>query len=170
MKPFYTFILIALLSSTVWSQEERLTAETTTYYFIRHAEKDRTDATNKNPELNILGEKRAVLWRDYFKNIDFDVIYSTSYKRTQQTAEPTAIAKKLAIKNYDPVTLYSPKFKKDTKGKRVLIVGHSNTTPAFVNMILGHTKYKDIDDNDNSKLFIITILGDQITDQVLSIN
>jgi broad specificity phosphatase PhoE len=170
MKPFYTFILIALLSSTVWSQEERLTAETTTYYFIRHAEKERTDATNKNPELNTLGEKRAVLWRDYFKNTGFDAIYSTSYKRTQQTAEPTAIAKKLTIKNYDPVTLYSPEFAEETKGKRVLIVGHSDTTPAFVNMILGHTKYKDIDDNDNSKLFIITILGDQITDQVLSIN
>ncbi len=170
MKPFCTFILIALLSSTVWSQEERLTTETTTYYFIRHAEKDRTDATNKNPELNALGEKRAEQWRNYFKNIDFNAVYSTSYKRTQQTAEPTAKAKNLTIKNYDPVTLYSPEFAKETKGKRVLIVGHSDTTPAFVNMILGRTKYNDIDDNDNSKLFIITISGDQITDQALSIN
>ncbi|MDP5093772.1 MAG: phosphoglycerate mutase, partial [Polaribacter sp.] len=34
-------------------------AQTTTYYLIRHAEKDRTDATNQNPNLNEDGLKRA---------------------------------------------------------------------------------------------------------------
>ena len=170
MKNIFSCIVILLLSMSVWAQDEQFTVETTTYYFIRHAEKDRTNPANKNPELNTLGKKRALIWRDYFKNIDFEAIYSTSYKRTLQTAKPTAIEKKLTIKNYNPVTLYTPKFAKETKGKRVLIVGHSDTTPAFINMILGETKYTDINDNDNSKLFIVTISGDHITDEVLSIN
>ncbi len=170
MKSFCSFIIIVLLNLTVWSQEKLSTNDTTTYYFIRHAEKDRTDSTNKNPELNTFGEKRALLWRDYFENINIDAIYSTSYKRTVQTALPAAKAKKLVINDYDPISLYTPEFAKATKGKHILIVGHSNTTPAFVNMILGKKKYKDIDDNDNSKLFIVTISEDEITDRVLSIN
>jgi len=62
----------------------------TTYYLIRHAEKDRTDKTNKNPNLNEKGLERAKKWATYFKEIQLDAVYSTNYNRTQQTAKPTA--------------------------------------------------------------------------------
>jgi 2,3-bisphosphoglycerate-dependent phosphoglycerate mutase len=167
MKTLLTLLLVISFSLPSWSQDITTTNKTTTYYFIRHAEKDRTDKSNRNPELNELGKKRAKRWCNYFKNIDFDAIYTTNYNRTQQTATPTA--KKLEVLDYDPRTLYSEEFAKATRGKIVLVVGHSNTTPAFVNMILGHKKHEDIDDNDNSKLFIVTITRDKITDDVLSI-
>ena len=32
------------------------------YYFIRHAEKDRSNPENKNPELNQQGKIRALNW------------------------------------------------------------------------------------------------------------
>tara|TARA_B100000809_G_C14938089_1_gene459378 strand:+ start:147 stop:659 length:513 start_codon:yes stop_codon:yes gene_type:complete len=169
MKTLLTLFLIISFSLTSWSQDITTTDETTTYYFIRHAEKDRTDKSNRNPELNKLGEKRAKKWCTYFKNINFDAIYSTNYNRTQQTAAPTAKKQKVEVFDYDPTTLYSEEFVKATKGKIVLVVGHSNTTPAFVNMILGHKKHENINDNDNSKLFIVTISGAKITDDVLSI-
>ena len=43
--------------------------KTTTYYLIRHAEKDRTNNMNKNPNLNSQGLLRAKKWTQYFKDI-----------------------------------------------------------------------------------------------------
>ena len=57
--------------------------EVTTYYFIRHAEKLRIDKTDKNPNLNYNGYKRAEAWKDVFSNISFDAVYSTDYNRTK---------------------------------------------------------------------------------------
>ena len=71
--------------------------EVTTYYFIRHAEKLRIDKTDKNPNLNFNGYKRAEAWRNVFSNIPFDAIYSTDYNRTKLTAKPTATSKNLPI-------------------------------------------------------------------------
>lgn len=129
---------------------------TTTYYLIRHAEKDRSDATNRNPNLNKIGLKRAENWKNYFKDIDLDAVYSTNYNRTQQTATPTAKSKNLKILSYDPSSMFNDDFQKNTLGKTVLIVGHSNTTPAFANKILKSEIYKQMDDNDNASLFMIS--------------
>lgn len=131
--------------------------ETTTYYLIRHAEKDRTDKTNRNPNLNDKGLERAQKWAEYFDLIDLDAVYSTNYNRTMQTAKPTADSKYLKIVNYDPRKMYDSIFQKNTKGKTVLVVGHSNTTPVFANKILGKKKYKWMKDDDNSSLYIVTI-------------
>ena len=169
MKYLVTFLMIALVSCPTSGQDEAK-VEITTYYFIRHAEKDRSDHTNKDPELDKRGLKRANKWAKYFKNIDLDAVYTTNYIRTQQTAQPTAEKHHLDIQTYDPNSLYSKDFEEATKGKTVLVVGHSNTTPAFVNKILKEDKYEDIDDNDNSKLFIVTISDGKITDKVISIN
>jgi 2,3-bisphosphoglycerate-dependent phosphoglycerate mutase len=131
--------------------------ETTTYYLIRHAEKDRTETTNRNPNLNKTGKERATRWANYFENIDLDAIYSTKYQRTMQTAKPIADNKSLKIQNYDPENMYDATFQKETRGKKVLIVGHSNTTPLFVNKILGEKKYKSMNDKDNSSMYIIRV-------------
>jgi len=168
MKTLLSFFILIVISVSTYAQEQN--SSTTTYYLIRHAEKDRTDKTNRNPDLNQLGEKRAQQWSHYFSKIDLDAIYSTNYNRTLQTAAPTAKLKSLEVLDYDPSTLYTTDFKNATLGKSVLVVGHSNTTPAFVNMILGSKKYQDIDDNDNSQLFIVTITGENIKDEVISIN
>lgn len=166
----YVLILVFALSFIIPTNAQEQTKSTTTYYFIRHAEKDRSDKTNKNPSLNEAGVIRAKNWSNVFEKIDFDAVYSTKYNRTYETASPTAEAQALKIQFYDPRTLYSDEFAEATHGKTVLVVGHSNTTPAFVNAILGKKKYEDIDDNDNSCLFIITISEGNKIDQVLKIN
>ena len=43
-------------------------------------------------------------------------------------------------------------------GKRVLISGHSNTTPTMVNKLIGESKYSDMSDTDNKSLFCIISL------------
>lgn len=64
-----------------------------TFYFIRHAEKDRTDPENPDPELNQNGLDRAIRWAEVFDPIPLDMVYSTNYERTQMTAAPTSIKK-----------------------------------------------------------------------------
>lgn len=159
-KYFFLFIFAFSLLSSCTSKE------TTTYYLIRHAEKDRTDKTNSNPYLNKNGLKRATKWAASFKDIQLDAVYSTKYNRTMQTATPTAESKSLEIKNYDPRNMYDSIFKKETHGKTVLIVGHSNTTPTFTNKILGEEKYKNMNDSDNASLYIVTIIGNKIVSKI----
>ena len=48
------------------------------------------------------------------------------------------------------------KFIAKNKGKNIVIVGHSNTTPELVNRLLGEKKYEEIPDTDNNDLFIVT--------------
>ncbi len=168
MKYLFLFAF-AILSSTTFSQE-KIASEASTYYFIRHAEKDRTDKTNKNPHLTEIGKKRATSWSKIFSNIKFDAIYSTDYNRTKETAQPTATKNGLELTIYHPYKLDTKTLLNDTENKTVLIVGHSNTTPMFVNSILGYKKHEDIDDSNNGNLYIITVIDGKTSDQVLTIN
>ena len=56
-----------------------------TFYLIRHAEKVRTNKTDRDPSLNEKGIIRALNWKDYFIDKDISKIYSTNYKRTLET-------------------------------------------------------------------------------------
>ena len=163
-------VLLILLSFTFLTSCSPKETETTTYYLIRHAEKDRTDKTNRNPNLNEKGLERAKKWADYFKDIDLDAVYSTKYNRTMQTATPTAKSKNLKIINYNPSKMYDSIFQLNTKGKTVLVVGHSNTTPVFANKILSEEKYQNMNDDDNFSLYIVTIKGNEKTSKIEKVN
>jgi broad specificity phosphatase PhoE len=135
-----------------------------TFYFIRHAEKDRTDPENADPELNQDGLDRAIRWAEVFDAIPLDVVYSTNYERTSMTAAPTSVKKDIDIKYYDPGTFDVEEFKLVNEGKNVLVVGHSNTTPMLVNKVIGAEKYEQMDDSDNGSLFIVRIIDGVPTD------
>ena len=130
-----------------------------TYYLIRHAEKDRTNPKDPNPSLNIDGLKRAERWATYFEHFQIDQIYITKYIRTKQTISMIAQQKMINPILYDPHNIQLDDFLKETNGKIILIAGHNNTTPQLVNMLLGKDEFKDMDDNDNSTLFKVTIKG-----------
>lgn len=159
MKHFCILLITVLLLSACGNKKQQDNKEFTgtTYYFIRHAEKDTSDPENKDPQLNNLGLDRAILWSRYFKNIALDAVYATNYNRTLQTATPTAVAKQLMVQVYDPSSLYDAAFKANTHKKNVLIVGHSNTTPAFVNTILGEKKYENLKETTHNALFKVVI-------------
>lgn len=157
----YLLLLSLLFLNISFGQEI-----TTTYYFIRHAEK--VD-TFQNPDLSASGLERANLWNKIFSEVDFDQIYSTDYKRTLQTAIPTAAAQKIEIKRYDFKTIAIDSFKKETLGKKILIVGHSNTTPKFVNQLINQNTFADIEDSTFGNLYIVTIIDDVISFQLLKL-
>lgn len=170
-------ILTVILSTFNFSQKTSKSdsienhSEVTTYYLIRHAEKDRSNAEEKDPKLTEKGIQRAKNWAKVFKDVKFDHVFSTNYIRTKATAKPTAVANNLKVEIYDTSDMYNQDFQQKTKGKTVLIVGHSNTTPAFVNAILKGQKYENLPDDENGGLFIVSINNDKsITSKVLYIN
>ena len=170
MKQLIILSIVLLTGFFSYSQKEESKTSVSTFYFIRHAEKDRSDANNKNPHLTEIGVFRAEKWSEVLKNISFDAVYSTNYFRTRETAQPTALKNNLDITIYDPNTIDAPSFLKENRGKNVLVVGHSNTTPAFVNAILGSHKYEEIEDGNNGNLYIITVNNEDISDTLLYIN
>lgn len=164
-------LLTVMLCTMVSYAQEKATDNTTVYYFIRHAEKDRSDPQNRDPHLTVKGKERAQKWAEVFKNTTFDAVYSTNYNRTLQTANPTAKQNNVEIIVYDPRNFDANAFKEKTRGKTVLVVGHSNTTPMLVNALLGKKKYADIRDDNNANLYILTITNNNtITDIVLKID
>jgi len=172
---FASFLLVILAfqaCNDLKKNKEKIVEDlsTTTYYLIRHAEKDRSDPTNKNPKLTEEGVLRARNWATYFENLKIDQIFSTDYSRTMQTAAYTASQKQVMVESYSPKSLYNDDFKTLTKGNNVLIVGHSNTTPQFVNAIIGEKKYADIADDENGLLYIVTIHHGIKNVEVIAIN
>lgn len=168
-KKIKTSILIILTTILLISCNEKVEKKSTpientsTFYLIRHAEKDRTDLTNKNPSLTAQGLERANKWAVFFKNKKIDAVYSTNYKRTRQTALQIAKQQNLGIILYTPKELISKKFTESNKGKNVVIVGHSDTTPKLVNTLLGLRKYQNIADKENNDLFIVTQKNNKTT-------
>ncbi|QBA64356.1 SixA phosphatase family protein [Muriicola soli] len=176
MKPkLLSLCLIFLLSLFSCKEETQLTnteigPEVTTYYFIRHAEKDRTDPENRDPELNQKGLGRAMHWAEILNDANITAIYTTDYRRTTMTAAPAEVKYDLIRQYYDPSMIDVAAFKADNLGKNVLVVGHSNTTPDFVNKMIGEEKYPPMDDSDNGSLFIVQQIGDMTTDVRLNFN
>lgn len=166
---FFAVIIGCVLSCNDEPKEvmDNVVQPVTTYYLIRHAEKDRSDETNSDPELTQKGLGRAMHWAEILDEVALDAIYSTNYARTSMTAEPASVKQDVAITYYQPDQVDIGQFKEDNLGKNVLIVGHSNTTPNFVNALLGEEKYAPMSDTDNGSLFIVQLVGNTATDMRL---
>jgi 2,3-bisphosphoglycerate-dependent phosphoglycerate mutase len=168
MKKYLLLIVFTFTTFASFAQEKG--EEVTTYYLIRHAEKNRADKNNKDPYLTIKGAERAKRWTEVLSTANIDLVYTTNYNRTKETAQPTANQNGLRLYMYDPSDMYDEGFKYNTKGKNVLIVGHSNTTNVFANKILGKKIYKEIKDDNNSNLYIVTVSKNGATSVLLKID
>lgn len=164
-------LLILTLMLNIWGCKEdpeiiikNTKDHISTFYFIRHAEKDRSHPENIDPELNQDGLGRSIRWAEVLDPVTLDAIYITDFERTAMTAAPISIKKDITPQYYDPKTINIEEFKSNNLDKNVLIVGHSNTTPQFVNRMLGEEKYETMDDYDNSSLFIVRIIDGIATD------
>ena len=93
--------------------------EITTYYLIRHAEKNITDLTNKNPHLTEEGRERETRWTSVFKNIEFDMVSPTTLHRTLDTHSPLIVARGRAISNYSTDQVSNDASKKLNAGQSV---------------------------------------------------
>ena len=120
-----TSVLILVFSVfSFFNPSQEVTSEkTTTYYFIRHAEKDTSDPQNKDPHLTEAGLQRAQKWTEVFKEVEFDLIFSSDFSRTRKTAQIIADSQEKNVEMYDPRNLNDAEFQKKSQGKTVLVVG-----------------------------------------------
>lgn len=151
------FLLLLLLALSTFSCDRTNSEDMTTYYFIRHAEKDLSDPENQDPELTEEGRNRAEKWKEVFKDVPLDMVYSSKYIRAHETARPIAEDHKLPVSLYNTEKLNDKDFQEETKGKTVLVVGHSNLNPEFVNYIIEEEKYEDIPESESGSLFVVTV-------------
>ncbi len=149
---------------------EKPSDECSTIYLIRHAEKVRTDKSDRDPDLNNKGFIRAENWKDYFFDKDISKIYSTNYKRTIKTVKPLAENKNLEIIIYSSDDIVYQDFLNSSVGENTVVVGHSNTIPGFVNNLINEDHYDQIDDLTNSNLYIVSLCNSNITHKLITVN
>ena len=141
-----------------------------TFYLIRHAEKVRTNKSDRDPALNEKGIIRALNWKEFFIDKDISKIYSTNYKRTLETVKPIKEALGLNTILYSPSNIDYKNFISSNKGEIVLVVGHSNTIPDFVNELINDQVYSQIYDLNNSNLYIVSLCDSNISHSLIKVN
>ncbi len=130
--------------------------ETTTIVLVRHAEKMKDQ---KDPDLTKEGNMRAAKLKEILSTIPINQIYSTDYVRTQKTAKPTSNAQEVEISSYNPRALndFGNMLLQTQKGKNILVVGHSNTTPNLLNYFMKETVVESISESDYGNLYIVNV-------------
>ena len=166
---FFVFLLGLILIISCQDNLIRDKQKETIFYLIRHAEKDQSNSENSDPSLTNKGIKRANNWASYFDTIQLNSIYSTDYIRTKQTIFPVSELKQITPKIYSVDELDINQFITSNQGKRVLISGHSNTTPTMVNKLIGESKYSDMLDSDNKSLYIVNIINSKAEVEIRSV-
>lgn len=149
------FVLFALMQTNAQSKTDQ-----TTIILIRHAEKDTSAAGSTmmqaDPPLSAKGMQRAGKLVETLKSYTIDSVFSTNFNRTRSTVQPIASKSGIGIKNYDPKDQAAfATLLKAMQGKTILVVGHSNTIPSLVNLLIGTAKYANLADNEYDKIWIL---------------
>lgn len=147
---FLTLLLISPLSQSA------------THYFVRHAEKDLSNPTNRNPELSLKGQQRAKNLALLLSQAGIKRIYSTAYIRTEMTAKPLADLLGITVTHYDPRALETLIEQLKKENENSLIVGHSNTTTEAVS-ILTNQSMNGLSEKDYGDVFQVLSEGDKTT-------
>lgn len=139
--------------------EEKVDQTSTTVILVRHAE---VSGIGSNPNLSNAGIDRANSLVDVLKNTPLEAVYSTNYNRTMQTATPIAADRSLNILTYNPSALleFSDTIKQKHLGKVVLVVGHSNTTPELLNILLDSIQFGNIPEKEYDNMYRVSIKQD----------
>jgi len=132
----------------------------TSVFFLRHAEKEKNE---KDPNLTATGQKRADLLKQFFKSVELSAIYSTNFRRTIQTATPTAKDQNLQILSYNHKTpeVFLNQILKEQAMNKILVVGHSNSTPTLINSLIGQEGFPQINEKEYDNLFLVNLDKDR---------
>lgn len=145
MKILYLFLLSVLT----------LSCSTAHYcYVVRHAEKlDKTPYSVLSPA----GHARAKVLKNYLVDKKIDMVFATTFQRTQETAQPLAraINKSLLIYRNNAVDSIVTVIK-GIENKNILLVGHSGNIPSIIEG-LTTKKIKPIDEEEYDNIYIIKI-------------
>jgi phosphohistidine phosphatase SixA len=149
MKALALVVLLFVSVPIVWAQP--------VVVIVRHAEK--AAYGGNDPDLSSAGHARADALARILKDSGITAIFTSEFKRTQETAAPAATS------THVTPTVVAAKDTGALVGKlhqlngNALVVGHGDTIPNIVKA-LGINSSVNIPDADYSELFIV-ILGDK---------
>lgn len=126
-------------------------------YLVRHFEKAKG---GDNPHLTLVGAKRALELAKLLEKNGIEVLFSTEYNRTIETAQPFAELSGLPIDFYDPRELETFAKQLLSANTDSLVVGHSNTTPELISLLGGEATL--MTESDYGELFKLTIEGGKV--------
>jgi probable phosphoglycerate mutase len=147
--------------SAMGSESER---KPVVVFLVRHAEKA---DLSEDPELSTTGDQRALVLARTLRGAKIDHIHSSDFIRTASTAAPTANEFGLEVQLYDPRDLPGLVEKLRSAGGRHLVVGHSNTTPAMVELLGGDASPPINEKGEFDRLYNVTIGPDGTTTSVM---
>jgi 2,3-bisphosphoglycerate-dependent phosphoglycerate mutase len=99
----------------------------TKIYVLRHANK----AANGVDNLNALGFTRAIDLKRYLAPTGINALFSTNFVRTRRTLQPMATAL-MPVRIYSDVPTLITNIRSTLPGRRIVVVGHSNTVPQII--------------------------------------
>ncbi len=145
MGALYLLVIGAFVSSCT---------NTSIIYVVRHGEKV---SPSGDVALSGDGLQRAETLKDTLMNKKITAVYSTNFKRTHQTAGPTATHFGKTIIPYSNGDSLMQVLV-NRKNARTLITGHSNTVPNMLRAVGLQTSFAgNIPDNQYDNLFVVTI-------------
>ncbi|MCW8109794.1 histidine phosphatase family protein [Alteromonas ponticola] len=127
-------------------------------YLTRHFEKQ---SHSQDPALAAKGLRRAKQLVNLLENADIKKIYSTQYRRTQQSVAPLSQQLKIEVEIYPANELDALAKRIKAEKVNVLVVGHSNTIPPLRALLGG--KAKEMSEEEFGELFKLKIVDEQVT-------
>lgn len=153
IRTFLLCLVIVVLNSVLAYAQDK------TIILVRHVEKDASATADKrDPEMSDAGRERASRLVRATKKYKFDEIFSTDFKRTRGTAEPTAAKRKKSVQTYDASKQQELVDKiMASKNDKFLVVGHSNTIPRLANLIAKKEVFRDLLETEFGVIWIIKV-------------
>lgn len=131
-------VVIGLLAAAAYIFDARAT---TVVVLVRHAETEQV--ADPDPGLSVDGRERAARLAKMLSQArpvrGIDAIFTSEFKRTQQTATPLSETLALPL-NVVPSATWNAlprKIKREHRGEYVLVTGSANTVPVVIEALTG---------------------------------
>jgi len=149
-------VVLVVAGAWLWSSQT-----TTTMIIIRHAEKEL--GSIEDPPLSTAGEQRAAALSRMFGEKSpaghVDAIFASDTRRSQRTAAPLAQRLGIAVQIYPGRDLKSltDTIHRQYRGRRILIVGHSNTVPELVHRLAPQAEIPAMAEDEYDTMYVVTV-------------
>jgi len=138
LRPWLAAILLTFLAGALLAWFPAQAAQQPTLVFVvRHAEKAKDDP--RDPNLSEAGRRRAEDLAQLLSATEVTHLFSSQFRRTQQTLAPLAQQQKLKVQ---VISAHEPDKQKEAvlklpPGSVAVLAGHSNTVPGLVQSLGG---------------------------------
>jgi phosphohistidine phosphatase SixA len=126
-----------------------------TVLLVRHADIE-VPATSADPPLNSAGRERAKALVHVAGGAGIATIFTSSFRRTQQTVEPLASLLGVQPREAPDAPILAQQLLSGAAGPVVLVAGHSDTVPKIITALGVASAAVTIGHREFDNLFVVT--------------